>query len=447
MRNVYKRVEPPDVMKGYPVLREDIFFAKICTDSGETVKIRNTTTEKDFNPTPDTVSLLELCTGTNTIEEIIGKLSEQSGESVEELTEGVNTILKILQQKGVIVLSNTPLGQGISPAKEVRQKYLTETAQIEITNKCNLSCLHCFNNSGEPLSDELTTEEICSLIDVLSSMGVHRLTLTGGEPLVHPDLFEIVEHARKAPMTVTIFTNGTLITEEHVEKFKKVGVKVAVSVDSCNEQTHDTFRGKKGALKRTLQGITLLRAAGLSVTVSVSLSQLNKNELVDTLKYFREHNLTDYQVAEVSTSGRGLDEVVITPEEYYQVLVEQLTYEKGVKKVKGLAPKREDGCGIAQSLIYVKADGTILPCHTCCKDMGVGNVRDVDLAEFWDTNETLEMLRRIRAEDDSNCRGCQYLHFCDGCIGNAFIFEKKICTYDLYACARQKAYETVGLLK
>jgi radical SAM protein with 4Fe4S-binding SPASM domain len=278
-------------------------------------------------------------------------------------------------------------------------------------------------------------------------MGVHRLTLTGGEPLLHPDLFEIVKYARKIPMTVTIFTNGTLITEEHVDKFKKLGVKVVISVDSFNEQTHDTFRGKKGALKKTLQGITLLRAGGLPVSISVSVSQLNKHELVDTLKYFREHNLTDYQVTEVNISGRGIDEVVITPEEYYQVLVEKLTYEKEIKKFRGLVPKGEEGCGIAQSLIYIKADGTILPCHACHKEMGVGNVRDVDLTEFWDTNETLEMLRGIRAENDSNCRSCQYLDFCNGCIGNAFISEKRICTYDLYACARQKAYETVGLLR
>lgn len=130
---------------------------------------------------------------------------------------------------------------------------------------------------------------------------------------MHPDLFEIVEHARKAPMTVTILTNGTLITEEHVKKCKELTVKFAVSVDSWNASTHDRFRGKKGALKRTLHSIKLLMKAGLSVRISVSLSQLNKDELIDTLAYFEKHNVTDYQIAEVSISGRGC-EVTITPE-------------------------------------------------------------------------------------------------------------------------------------
>jgi radical SAM protein with 4Fe4S-binding SPASM domain len=433
-------------MKGYPVLKEDIFFAKIYNDSGMQVRVRNTTTEKEFNPTPDTVSLLELCNGTSTIKEIVATLSEESGEPAEELTESVNNIMKVLQQKGIIRVGDTRLSQGMSPAKEVHRTYPTENAQIEITNKCNLSCLHCFNNSGKSCPDELTTEEILSVIDILSRMGIHRLTLTGGEPLMHPDLFDIVAHARNAPMTVTVFTNGTLLTEDHVRKFKELHVKFAVSVDSCNPETHDTFRGKKGALQKTLHGLTLIKKAGLPVSVSVSLNRLNKDEIIDTIKFLEGNGFGDYQMAEVSTSGRGIDDVIVTPEEYYQVLVEKLTYEKKDRTPKTLAPKSEGGCGIAQTLIYIKADGTILPCHACCGDMGVGNVRDVDLPTFWDTNKTLETIRGIRAAQDSTCRDCQYLPFCDGCIGNAFIFERSFRTYDPYVCARQRAYEAVGLL-
>jgi radical SAM protein with 4Fe4S-binding SPASM domain len=434
-------------MEGYPVLKDDIFFAKIWTDAGMEVKIRNTTTEKDFKPTYDTVLLLVLCDGTNTVEKISEKLSNQSGEPVEALTEEINSILEILLKKGIITFVDTPLDCALPPAKEVRRKYITESAQIEITNKCNLSCLHCFNNSGESCPKEFTTPEILSLIDVLSSMGVHKITLTGGEPFLHPDLFQIVEHARKAPMTVTIFTNGTLITEEDIQKCKEVHVKFAVSVDSYNSDTHDRFRGQKGALHKTLHSINILKNAGLPVRISVSLSQVNKHELIDTLTYFKDHDLIDYHVAEVNISGRGRNEVVIPPEEFYKVLVDQLNFEKSSHTMNKRSPKPEGGCGIAQSLIYIKADGTILPCHACHQDMGVGNVRDVDLPTFWDSNETLEMLRNMRAENDYMCKECPYITYCDGCIGNAFISERKYCCYDLYACARFKAYDTVELLE
>ena len=434
-------------MEGYPLLKDDIFFAKIWTDAGVEVKIRNTTTEKDFKPTSDTVLLLDLCNGTNTVKEIGEKLSNQSGEPVETLIEDIISILEILQKKSIITFVDTPLDCALPPAKEVKRKYFTESAQIELTNTCNLSCLHCFNNSGESHPNELTTQEILSLIDVLSSMGVHKITLTGGEPFLHPDLFKIVEYARKAPMTVTIFTNGTLITEDDIQKCKELAIKFAISVDSCNPDTHDRFRGQKGALYKTLHNINLLRNAGLPVRISVSLSTLNRNEIIETLTYFNNHDLTDYQVAEVNISGRERDEVVITPEEFFKVLVDQLNFEKSSHTLNKRPPKPEGGCKIAQSLIYIKADGTILPCHACHQDMGVGNVRDVDLPTFWDSNDTLEMLRSLRAENDDICRECPYIDYCDGCIGNAFISQREYRCYDPYACARFKAYDTLDLLE
>ena len=434
-------------MEGYPAVCENIFFAKIRTCSREEVRIRNTTTEKDFKPTSDTILLLDLCTGVTSVEEIITTLSEKSGESKEELAGGVASILEILSEKGIITVRSTPLLQP-RRAKEVTRKYPTESAQIELTNRCNLSCAHCFNNSGEPSPDELTTEEILSLINVLSRMGIHRITLTGGEPLLHPDFFRILEHARKAPMTVTVFTNGTVVTEEHIRKFKAFNVKIAVSLDSFSAETHDHFRGKKGAFEKTLKSITLFKKAGLPMTISVSLNKLNKDEIVDTIKFFRENDLKTYQVAEVNISGRGIDEVVITPQEYYETLLKKLTFEKAgtLRTPKTSPPKRGDGCGIARDLIYITADGTILPCHACHKDMGVGNIRDVNLPVFWDTDETLEMLRSIRAEDDSTCKTCRYLKFCDGCVANAFISSRTVRSYDPYVCARQKAYDEAGFL-
>jgi radical SAM protein with 4Fe4S-binding SPASM domain len=429
-------------MKGYPVLKEDIFYAKIYNDTK--VKIRNTTTEKDFSPNPATVALLDLCTGARSVDEIVGILSERSGEPAADLTKDVTAILAVLQDKGIITIQQEPSPR--TKLKRIPFAHPVEVAQIEITNKCNLSCLHCANDSGDVCPNELTLKEVLSAIDAVALLGVHQITLTGGEPFMHPDVFTIIEHARKAPMTVTIFTNGTLITKGHIKKCKELGVKgFVVSVDSLNENIHDHFRGQKGALKKTLNTIRLLKEAGFPVRIAVSLAQQTKDYLIDTLSWLRGHNLTDYQVAEVIFSGRGIEGVAITPEEYYNILIDQFTVlkENFPDEINPPVRKPEGGCGIGQSMIYIKADGTILPCHGCIKDMGVGNIRNVDLVTFWDENESLETIRSLRAEEDDSCSLCRYLAFCTGCIANAFIREGKIRCYDPYACARLKAYEKV----
>lgn len=429
----------------YPVLKKDAFFGKFMTSSGPEAKIRNTTTGKDFKPNPATIALLDLCTGTRTVDEIATYLCQQTHEPPGKMADSVDRILKILQEKDLITMQSCP-SDG-PRAKEITVKYPLESAQIEITNRCNLSCLHCVNNSGKCSPDELTTEEIFSLLDTLSSMGATRILLTGGEPLMHPDLFRIVEHARREPMSVDIFTNGTLVTEEHVEKFRNLGVNgFLTSIDSNSEQVHDTFRGQEGALKKTLNAVRLLREAGFPVSVNLSIVQLNKDHFIDILGFFRELDITDYKIAPIKFSGRGVEGVAISPEEFYSILLEQFHYyerEFPGHKIPKTFFKPEGGCGIAQDNLLIKADGTVLPCHGCIREMGVGNIRNTDLTKLWETNEMLEVLRAMRVEDDDECFGCRYVSFCDGCIANAFIIKRRIQCRDLYTCAHYRAYEDV----
>ena len=445
MHNIYKGLLLYTSMEeGYPVLNEDIYFAKMNTHAGVVIKVHNVVTQKDYRVNAATAAFLELCTGTHTLSDITETLSQRVDEPREEVEYEVKRVAAVLQKKGIIAIEETPLEKGRKTVKNVNVLYPPYSAHVEITNRCNLRCMHCANNSGDPYPDELTTKEILSLIDSLSRMGVTRIVLTGGEPLLHPDLYAIINHARKAPMTVDIFTNATLITKEHVKKLKKSGVrKISTSIDSIDESVHDTFRGKKGALKKTLKGISLLQKVGFPVRISISVSQLNKDHIVDILKYLGELHLTDYQIVPVKYSGRGVTDIVISPEEYYAVLVDEYTYLKKERPRNIHGPPQEtDGCGIGEDGIYIKADGTVLPCRGCHIKMSAGNVRD-GLVELWNNNETLEMVRKMKTEDDSVCAECQYLSVCDGCIADAFIFEGSFRFYNPYTCVGQKAYNDV----
>ncbi|MGD2248139.1 MAG: radical SAM protein [Candidatus Methanofastidiosia archaeon] len=431
-------------MKEYPVLNKDIYCAKEKTDEGTTITVENLVTKKDYRVNLATAAFLELCTGTHSLTDIAEIISQKFDEPLEYIVQGIQKICGTLQKKGLITLKETPLKEEKKTVVELQGENRPYFAHVELTNACNLSCLHCANDSGNPYPDELTTQEILDLIDTLHTMGVTRVVFTGGEPLLHPDLYTIINHAKEQPMIVDIFTNSTLITEEHCKKFAELGVrKIATSIDSIHDEVHDTFRGQKGALNQALKGINLLLKAGFPVRVSISLSQLNIDHYVDMIKYLADMGLTDYQVAPVKYSGRGRKDMEVSVEEYYTALVDEYKYLKEERPEDIPEMFEMDGCGIARDGIFIKADGTVLPCHGCPKIMAVGNVKDKNLITLWNTDETLEMYRQMKPRHDDMCKECEYLSVCSGCIADAFICERSIRCYSPYACAGQRAYHDV----
>lgn len=431
------------IMKGYPVLKKDIFFAHITTPDRTIIKTRNTTTGKDYRLNKASVALLTLCTGSNSIQDIIVELSKKFDEPVLEITPKINAILKMLQQKNVILINST-YSEPRNTLKTITAKYPLERAQIEITNECNLFCVHCFNDSGVSLPDELNTKEILKIIDTLSSLGVHFLTLSGGEPFVHPDIFTIITHARNAPMSVFIITNGTLLTREIIQKLQNLGISgLSISLDSMSEQHVKKFRRKNGTLKKTLQGIAMAKKAGIHVDISMSVSQLTK-DIIPLLKYLKEQNISKIDIAPVIFSGREITGIPISPEEYYEVLIQGLTYMK--KEFPEALPEytpRDNPCGIGLDRIGIKADGSILPCPGCVKEMSIGNVRDDNIKKLWETNEFLKKLRTMRVETDFHCQKCEYIPWCGGCIAITFSYNKTICCRNPYICSIIKAYDDV----
>lgn len=427
----------------FPVLKEDIFFAKIYSPHQKPV-IFNTSTQKNFNPTSATVALLELCTGKHTVKNIIDILSEKSGESRKKLTKEIKTFLKILEKKDIIKITNRKENEK-NTIKEIHMKYPLDDAQIEITNRCNLSCKHCFNNSGSPHPNEMTTDVVLSVIDELSSMGARQVTLTGGEPFLHPDIYAIIEHARKAPMSVDIFTNGTLITQDIIEKISKSGVRrFNISVDSINPSIHDEFRGKKGALQKTLHGISLLQKAKFPVKLVISLNQHNKNSIIDILKYMKAHNISQFDVLPVRYSGRGVTGISVSPEEFLQARIKIFKYinEEFPEAFTEIYEKKEE-CSIARNSIGIKSDGTILPCPACDRTMGIGNIRDTNIKKAWETNKDLERIRNFTTQSDPKCSECEYTRFCKGCFAGAYLTHKELRRHDPYGCAQVKARDIV----
>ncbi|MBW8042143.1 MAG: radical SAM protein [Planctomycetes bacterium] len=175
-----------------------------------------------------------------------------------------------------------------------------------ITRACNLKCVHCYNDSGAcKADDELSTEEAKVVLDDLARFGVPSVLFSGGEPLMRPDLFELIEYAGEQGMRTVISTNGTLITADLAKKIKEWGVSyVGISLDGIG-QINDKFRGVSGAFDKAVKGIRNCQDAGVRIGLRLTLTRKNIQDLESLFDFFEAKNIERACFYHFVPSGRG----------------------------------------------------------------------------------------------------------------------------------------------
>ena len=151
----------------------------------------------------------------------------------------------------------------------------------QITNECNLACLHCIEESGpgKAFADELGAAQVFAILDQLMDHEVPYLSFSGGEPMLHPQFFEMVEHVCARGAQLKIESNGHYLSVENCERMRELGVKaVQVSLDGASAQTFNRMR-VRGDFDRTVDGLRNLRAAGVPVEINFSPAQFNVHEI------------------------------------------------------------------------------------------------------------------------------------------------------------------------
>ncbi|MBU7017335.1 MAG: radical SAM protein [Theionarchaea archaeon] len=340
------------------------------------------------------------------------------------------------------------------------------------TNRCNLNCLHCHQNSGESQERELTTDEALTLIDRLGNAGLSILTFSGGEPLVRPDIYEAVEHANDAGMLCTIASNGTLMTKDAVKKLKRAGItRVEIGLDGCRDETHDFLRNNQGSFSKTVQGIRNCVEEGFDeVCATMTLHEKNITELEGTVELAEELGVNRFYLNRLIPAGRGKDviDLDVTKEEkikalqyIYTKFYESVTTGKGIqcysrgmtyygrlgyeksngtvftvsealsghdkmwlekfgdnisKIVQRYAPGF-GGCSAGVTYAGLTAGGDLLPCVPA--PIRLGNLLKEDLEDIWVNNELLTYMRK-RDELSGTCGRCNYNSICGGCRYTAY---------------------------
>ncbi|MEW8659409.1 MAG: heme d1 biosynthesis radical SAM protein NirJ [Candidatus Thiodiazotropha endolucinida] len=194
------------------------------------------------------------------------------------------------------------------PAASVRRP-VKPTGPVVIWNlvrRCNLTCRHCYATSADKdFPGELTTSDVFNVMDDLRDFGVPVLILSGGEPLLRPDIFEISQRAKSMGFYVGLSSNGTLINETTIADIAEVGYDyVGISIDGMRD-THDRFRRKQGAFDESIRGIRYCRDAGLKVGLRFTLTQDNAAELPDLLQLMDDEGIDKFYLSHLNYAGRG----------------------------------------------------------------------------------------------------------------------------------------------
>lgn len=305
-----------------------------------------------------------------------------------------------------------------------------------VTRECNLKCKHCYSQSVDsPHPTELSTAEAKRLISEIAEAGAHLLIMDGGEPLMRPDIYDLVRHARTAGLTTVMGTNGTLITAEVADKLVDAGIQaLAISLDGADAETHDAFRGVEGAWEQTLRGIDQVRQAGIPFQIAPTLRRGSWEQWGAIADKAKELGANAVEVFDYIAAGRGQEspEFEMTVEErrafvreyiarqraeedmiYRCVALPQVwvEIEKTVPEDEVLANFVRSCCAAGTRYCAVLYDGSVYPCMVLQEK--AGDVREQSFVDIWQTSEVFQVLRdRNRLE--GKCGRCDYRYVCGG---------------------------------
>ena len=314
---------------------------------------------------------------------------------------------------------------------------------LELTMRCNERCLHCGSYCGDVTSEELSVDQYRTfLTQVKEDMGTSgkMLDITGGEPLLRKDFFDILGAAHELGFSWGMTSNATLIDDSVARDLKRVGMgTISVSIDGL-EATHDAFRRTPGGYSKAMNGIEcLLRTGGFEhVQVTTVVTHQNITELDELFKIFNNMDIDSWRVINMEPMGRAKQhpELILTPDDYRtlfefirnkRIAGEPVTY--GCSHYLGLEYEREvrDWYYLCTAGLYtasITACGDIIACLDIERrpEFVQGNILRDRFSEVWE--KKFQIFRRDLSDDNEVCSKCDQKDFCHGDSYHSWNFDK-----------------------
>lgn len=326
----------------------------------------------------------------------------------------------------------------------------------EITRTCNLNCLHCrAGATKEKYSGELSLKEIEKTLKSIQKVSKPIIILTGGEPMLRDDLYDIASLVKEHGMKPVLAPCGTLIDDEAVRKMKESGIeRVSISIDGHDEKTHDDFRGMRGAFSTTMKGIEALKRGGMPFQINTTLTKRNIDQIEKIFKLVIELGAVAFHPFMLVPMGRGkqLKQDSVDPGEYEKILnwvydrmqdspiefhitcaphFNRVYREREKEKGRAVTPKTHGriamskGCMGGKTFAFISYEGKLQICGFLEQECGDLRKDNYDFEKIWRESNVFNRVRKVN-ELKGRCGMCEYRAFCAGCRARAYAIEGDI---------------------
>lgn len=296
--------------------------------------------------------------------------------------------------------------------------------ELNITNTCNFNCIHCSKDS-QPVrfAEELSIEEILTIIDECMRLGVPELRFMGGEPLIHPGFLKFVRRAKeKGVFQLRLSTNGWLIDDDLAKELSKYFESIQLSVHGASPSIHDTVVGKKGAWEQAKKAAYLLNKNGVKVNIGFTVMRENVGDISEMSQLALEWGVNSLGFLCLVPQGRGAQLKKWSTEEVLEMgeTIKELKCRVGsclnldVAGFPPITPIKNDatiyGCEAGKTLMTIEPNGKVKACGILPETFGI-QIRESTLLEVWHSPQFIKLRKQ------PNCKDCSYNQICWGPCG------------------------------
>lgn len=310
------------------------------------------------------------------------------------------------------------------------QKFSTKRipifVSIALTNQCNLSCVHCYlDKNHTKLNHELSLEELKQLLLQLKLVGTIKLCITGGEPLLYSDWWELLLWAsREHRFAIMLLTNGTIINQQTAYQLSFVpNIEVQVSLYGSTAPTHEHITQVPGSFQKTIEALLWLKDSKVSTSISWTLLNLNAADFYNGKKLARDLDVPfrySYIIFPSLTNQRNPEQYRIRDSQFEYLFKNNYSMQMNEERQTELCESEEPICHAGLTNAHITATGSVTPCPVL--PIHCGNIRERSFIEIWRNSPRLKEIRQLN--HIQQCEICDYKINCRRCLALNYLENK-----------------------